>query len=77
MAVNIRNETQISNIKYMKADYQSGRWGAYIASFFLLVTLLLPGCAIVRPGEVGVKVTLGKIKDKIHQKRAFKEIYFQ
>lgn len=33
---------------------------------FLLVTLLLSACAIVRPGEVGVKQRLGNLSDKIH-----------
>jgi prohibitin 1 len=51
----------------MKAIHQSRHWGVYVASFLLLVALLLPGCTVVRPGEVGIKVTLGKIKGKIHE----------
>ena len=34
--------------------------------FFAMLTLL-PSCAIVRPGEVGVKQRLGKLNDKIHE----------
>lgn len=33
----------------------------------LLSAALLSGCAIIRPGEVGVKTTLGKLKDKVYQ----------
>ncbi len=50
----------------MKAIYQNNRFGLYVAALSLLFLSLLPGCAVVRPGEVGIKVTLGKIKDKIH-----------
>lgn len=37
--------------------------------YFLALSslLLLSSCAIVRPGEVGVKATLGKLKPKVYQ----------
>lgn len=34
--------------------------------FSLAILALMSGCAIVRPGEVGVKSTLGKLKDKAY-----------
>lgn len=67
IAVAVCKEGLILKLKNMEAILQKRRLGAYIACFLLLVSLLLPGCAVVRPGEVGIKVTLGKIKGKIHQ----------
>jgi regulator of protease activity HflC (stomatin/prohibitin superfamily) len=32
--------------------------------FFIAVALFLTSCAVIRPGEVGVKQTLGKLNDK-------------
>ena len=34
--------------------------------FMLIAALLLSGCAIIRPGQVGVKQSLGKLDTKIH-----------
>lgn len=36
------------------------------AIIFALTTVLLGSCAIIRPGEVGVKQKLGKLSDKVH-----------
>lgn len=36
-------------------------------SFFLLLIVFMSSCAIVRPGEVGVKSRLGKLKEKVYQ----------
>jgi len=33
---------------------------------FAVVSILLTSCAIIRPGEVGVKQKLGKLSDKVH-----------
>ena len=35
--------------------------------FSALTLLLLGGCAIIRPGEVGVKQILGRLDTKIHE----------
>lgn len=35
--------------------------------FSMSVILFFAGCAVVRPGEVGVKSTLGKLKDKVYK----------
>lgn len=37
------------------------------AVYLALASLILGGCAIIRPGEVGVKSTWGKLGTKIHQ----------
>jgi regulator of protease activity HflC (stomatin/prohibitin superfamily) len=31
-----------------------------------LITLLFTSCAIIRPGEVGVKQKLGRLSEKVH-----------
>ena len=51
----------------MKATLKNHFSVLSLAAVLFIVLFLLPGCAVVRPGEVGIKVTLGKIKDKIHQ----------
>ena len=33
--------------------------------YLAISILLLSGCAIVRPGEAGIKTTLGKVDDKV------------
>lgn len=50
----------------MKATLKNNLMGLGFVSFLFIVLFQLSGCAVVRPGEVGIKVTLGKIKDKIH-----------
>lgn len=37
----------------------------YLLAIALL--FLLPSCAVIRPGEVGVKATLGKLKPKVYE----------
>ena len=51
----------------MKKTLHNYRWGIHLVALLLVASILLSGCAVVRPGEVGIKVTLGKIKEKIHQ----------
>lgn len=36
-------------------------------SILLLIVALFSSCAVVRPGEVGVKTTLGKLKEKVYE----------
>lgn len=36
------------------------------AVVFALITMLFASCAIIRPGEVGVKQKLGRLSDKVH-----------
>jgi prohibitin 1 len=51
----------------MKKIVQSHSLSLRATALTVCLMVLLSGCAIIRPGEVGIKVTLGKIKDKIHQ----------
>lgn len=36
-------------------------------AFLITLSFIFSGCTVVRPGEVGVKTTLGHLKDKVYQ----------
>jgi prohibitin 1 len=38
--------------------------------YLLLMTLIMSSCAVIRPGEIGVKQRLGKLSDKSHSQGA-------
>jgi regulator of protease activity HflC (stomatin/prohibitin superfamily) len=48
----------------MKPSHLFRSWASLAALFCL--TALLSSCAIVRPGEVGVRTTMGKLSQKVH-----------
>ena len=38
----------------------------FVVLRLLIASIALPGCSVIRPGEVGVKQRFGKLNDRVH-----------
>ncbi|MEZ4772557.1 MAG: prohibitin family protein [Bacteroidia bacterium] len=51
----------------MQEKKSSIRIGASVPALALAIMILLSGCMVIRPGEVGVKSRLGKLQNKVYE----------